>query len=69
MIVQIGIQVLPVETVDGFGVSRIDVSKAHVLADHRAIFSFHQTIVVASPGTALGLLDQQFVQQCGDGGG
>src|SRR5208337_3836359 len=45
----------------------IDVAVAHVLANHRAILGFHQSVIVAVPGTALGLLDQQLVQQTGHG--
>src|SRR6516164_5262917 len=43
-----------------------DVAVAHMLADHGAVLRFHQPIVVAVPRPALGLLDQQLVQQTRD---
>jgi hypothetical protein len=59
MVVQIGIQVRAVELLNAFGVFGRDVAVAHVLADHRAILGFHQPVIVAVPGPAFGLLDQQ----------
>src|SRR5271170_4909641 len=67
MVVQIGIQVLPIEVVDPVGVARIDVAEANVFADHSSIFGLDQAVIAAPPRTAFGLLDQQFLQQLGDG--
>ncbi len=39
------------------------MSIPHVLANRRAVLGFHQTIVIAVPGPALGLLDRQFAEQ------
>jgi hypothetical protein len=66
MIVEIGIEVGGVELLQAPGVAGRDVAVAHMFADDGAIFGFGQSVVVAVPGTALGLLDQQFVQQAGD---
>ena len=68
MVVQIRIQILPIEVVDGVGVPRIDVAVTDVFADHRAVLGLHQPVVTALPGTAFGLLDQQLIKQPGDGG-
>jgi hypothetical protein len=38
-----------------------------VFADHRSIFGFHQSVIVAVPRPAFGLLDQQLVEQLGHG--
>src|SRR5271156_271183 len=66
MVVQIGVQELPIEAVDGLGVAGIDVAIAHGFADHRALLGLHQAIVVGTPGTAFGLLDPQFVEPFSD---
>ncbi len=68
MIVQIRIQVLPIEFVDPVGMGRIDVSVADVFADHRAVLGLYQAVVATLPGAAFGLLDAQFIEQPGDGG-
>ena len=60
--VQIGIEVLLVEALDAPCVRRRDVRISHVFADHRAVFRFHQAVVVGVPRTRLGLFDQQLVQ-------
>jgi hypothetical protein len=65
MVVQIRVEVRAVEVLDGFGVFGVEVTVAHVFADHRAILGFHQSIIVAVPRPAFGLLDQQFVEQLG----
>ena len=67
MVVQIRIQVLPIEVVDAVGVAGIDVSIADVFANDRAVLGLHQAVVAALPRPALGLLDAQFFQQLGDG--
>ena len=67
MVVQVGIEKLPIEAVDGVGVAGIDVSISHVLADDGAVLGLDQAVVAALPGTAFGLLDEQFVEQFGDG--
>ena len=66
MVVQIRVQILPIEAVDGVGVAGLDVAVADVFADHRAVLGLHQPVVAALPGTAFGLLDQQLVEQLGD---
>ena len=53
--VQIGIEVLLVEALDAPRVRRRDVRISHVFADHRAVFRFHQAVVVGVPRTRLGL--------------
>ena len=67
MVVQIGIQVLPIEVVDALGVARVDVAVADVLADDGAVFALHQAVVATLSGTAFSLLDEQLVEQRGDG--
>ena len=67
MVVQIGIEILPVEAVDPVGVARIDVAVADVFTNHRAVLGLYQAVVAALPGAAFGLLDQQLVEQIGDG--
>ncbi len=62
------VQILPIKAADRVGVARVDVAVADVFADHRAILGLHQPVVAALPGTAFGLLDQQFIEQPGDGG-
>ena len=41
MVVQIRVEVLGIETVDGLSLVRVDVGVAQVLADHAAILGFH----------------------------
>jgi len=53
MEIQIGIEVTLVEAVDVFSVRRGDVTVAHVLADHRSIFGFHQAVVLLWRGRDL----------------
>jgi hypothetical protein len=65
MEIQVGVEVLQVERLQGRSVFRGDVSEADVLADDRSIFALHQGVVIAVPRPALGLLDQQFVEQLG----
>ena len=60
--VQIGIEVLLIEALDARRVRRRDVRMPHVLADHGAVFRFHQAVVVGVPRPRLGLFDQQLVQ-------
>jgi len=67
VIVQIGIQVLAVEVIDGIGVLGVDVSIADVFADDGAVLGLHQAVVAALPGPALDLFDGQLVEQFGDG--
>jgi hypothetical protein len=62
-VVQIWIQVLAVEVVDGIGVSGVDVPVADVLANDGADFGLHQAVVAALSRPALGLFDAQFFQQ------
>src|SRR6202140_1569518 len=57
MEVQIGVEAALVEPVDVFGVRGGDVTVAHVLADHRPVFGFHQAVVVAFARARFGLLD------------
>ena len=66
MIVQVGIQKLPIEAVDAVCVAGIDVSIADVFADNRAVLGLHQAVVAALPRPALGLFDAQFIEQLGD---
>ena len=68
MVVQIGIEVGGIEVLEGLGVGLVDVAVAHVLADHGAVFGFDQAVIVAVPGPAFGLLDEQVVEQAGDDG-
>ena len=63
MKVQIRIEVPLVERMDVRRVRRGDVAVAHVLADHRSVFRFHQPVVVALSRPRFGLLDQQIFQQ------
>ena len=67
MVVQIGIEILPIEAVDAVGVARIDVAVADVFTNHRAVLGLYKTVVAALPGAAFGLFDQQLVEQFGDG--
>jgi hypothetical protein len=60
------VQVLPVESTHRLRMFRIDVTEPDVLADHRAVLGFHQTVVAAVLRPRLGLFDEQFVQQPGD---
>jgi hypothetical protein len=62
MVIQIRIQKLPIETVDGVGMAGIDVAIADVFADDSAVLGLHQAVVAALPGTAFGLFDQQLVE-------
>jgi len=67
MVVQVPVQVLPIEAVDGVGVSGVDVAVADMFGDDRAVLGLHQSVVAALQGTAFGLLDEQLVKQLGDG--
>src|ERR1019366_9108322 len=67
MVVQIRVEVRGVEVLEGLGVSGVEVTVAHVFADHRAILGFHQSVIVAVPRPAFGLLDKQLVEQLGHG--
>jgi len=62
MVVEIGIEVGGVELLHAPGVAGRDIAVAHVFADDGAILGFGQSVVVAVPGTAFGLFDEQFVQ-------
>src|SRR5271156_7220635 len=46
MKIQIGVEAALVEPDDLFRVRRGDIAVAHVLADHRPVFGFHQAVVV-----------------------
>ena len=50
--VQIRIELIPVEVVNGVGMLGLDVKIAHVLADHGPVFGFHQGVVVGVPWRA-----------------
>ena len=65
MVVEIGVEVGAVELLQALGVGCVDGAVAQMLADHRAILGFDQAVVVAVPGPAFGLFDQQFLQQTG----
>ena len=67
MVVQIGIEIFPVEAVDAVSVAGIDVAVADVFTNHRAVLGLYQAVVAALPGPAFGLFDQQLVEQLGDG--
>ena len=67
MIVQIRIQVLAIEVIDGIGVFCVDVSIADVFANDSAVFGLHQAVVAALSGPAFGLLDSHFFKQLGNG--
>jgi hypothetical protein len=59
MVVEIGIEVGGVELLQAPGVPGRDIAVAHVFADDGAILGFGQSIVVAVPGAAFGLFDEQ----------
>jgi len=63
--VEMRIEVLAIEPVEGFGVHRSNVAVANMLADHPAVFRFGQPVVVAVARARLGLLGQQLVEQRG----
>jgi hypothetical protein len=65
MVVQIRVEMVSVEAVDGFGVGLVDVSVADVFADDPAVFGLDQAVVAALPRTAFGLLDLQLVEKMG----
>ena len=65
MVVQIRVEMVSVEAVDGFGVGLVDVSLADVFADDPAVFGLDQAVVAALPRTAFGLLDLQLVEKMG----
>ena len=65
MILQARIQVVPIEVVDPVCAASIDRARADVFADHSSFAGFDQPVIPASPGTALGLLDQQPIHQLG----
>lgn len=67
MVVYVRIQILPIEVVNAGGVTRINVAVADLSANYRAVLGLHQAIVTALPGAALGLLDEQLIEQTGDG--
>ena len=45
MVVQIRIQILPIEAVDGVGMAGVDVAVADVFADYRAVLGLYQPVV------------------------
>jgi hypothetical protein len=67
MVVQVGVQELPIEAVDVLGVAGVDIAIAHVLANDGAIFGLDQAVIARLPGAAFGLLDEKLVEQLGDG--
>jgi len=62
VVVQVGVEVVSLEAVDGLCVRRADVSVADVFADHRAVFGLDQAVVSRVAGAALGLFDAQFFE-------
>ena len=66
VIVDVGIEVSAVKVIEQAGLALRDVGMAEQLAHHVTVLAFHQGIVVAVPGTGLGKLDTQFLQQPGD---
>jgi hypothetical protein len=65
VIVQIRIEVLLEELLDGFRMPRLDVLVAHMLSDDRSILGFYQPIVIGVPRPRFSLFHQKFVQQLG----
>ena len=63
MEVDVRIQVLPMKLVHRFGVLRIDVAEADVLANDGAVLGLHQPVVAGMMRPRLGLFDQQLAQQ------
>jgi hypothetical protein len=47
---------------DALGMVGPNMAVADVFANHCAILGFHQSVVIALPGPALGLLDQKRAQ-------
>ena len=53
VVVQVGVEELPIEAVDAVGVAGIDVSIADVLADDGAVFGLDQSVVAVCRGRLL----------------
>ena len=65
MEINIRIQKLLVVSVDQFSTRLWNIGISQVLANHRAILGFHQTIIIALSGSGFGEVDQHLVQQPG----
>lgn len=68
MEVEIGIEVMQIELLQPFCLGGVDVAIADVLANHGSVLGLHQAIIIAVPGAAFGLSNQQFIQQTSHGG-
>ena len=63
VVVDVGVEEAGVELVESRGVGRTDVSPADVFAHDGGVFRLYQAVVAALAGAALGLLDEQLLQQ------
>ena len=64
--VEIGIERLGIEVIDGSGVFLRDMSVAHELADDSAVFAFGERVIVGVARAGSGEFDAQLVQKSGD---
>ena len=63
MIVDVRIQERGIEPIERRGIGGIDMRPAHVFAHDGGVFGFHQAVVAGAAGTALGLLDGEFLRR------
>ena len=64
--IEIGIEQLAVESVDGAGVVLRDMAVAHQLAKDGAVLGFDQRVVIGLPWPGFGEFNAQFFEPLGD---